>query len=105
DPSSGVVRAIAHLRRPLSHAMAFDLGGLVYVAGGRDASGSPLRAVESIDASTGVVRNVRGLPQPLADAAVAVVGQEAWLFGGWGNGAVADVLVASLAGAGATPTP
>ena len=63
------------------------------------------RAVESIDASTGVVRNVRGLPQPLADAAVAVVGQEAWLFGGWGNGAVADVLVASLAGAGATPTP
>jgi N-acetylneuraminic acid mutarotase len=95
DPGSGRVRTIGHLPRPLGHAVAFSLAGVVYVAGGTGASGSALRGIEAIDLRTGVVRAAGHLPAGLSDAAALVVGGEVWVFGGWRGGPVSDVLVST----------
>jgi len=80
DSRSGAVSVVGHMPRRLAHAMAFALGGHLYVAGGRTSAG----AVDSIwaIAADGTVTQVGKLPGPRSDAGVAVVGSTAWLLGG-----------------------
>jgi hypothetical protein len=96
DPTTGKVRTIGHLPQPIAHAAAFTLGGLVYVAGGRDDAGSAVRGIEAVDPQAGTARRAGRLPSALADPGVVVEGGSAWLFGGWRGVPVSEVLVASL---------
>jgi hypothetical protein len=93
DPGSGRVRLLGRLPAGVGHASAVSLEGSVYVIGGADATGSAVSALARVDATTGAVTS---LPSgtPVADAATAQFGTEAFLIGGRrGGGAIPDVLV------------
>jgi len=96
DPSTGAVTMVAHLPRPLGHAVAFTVGGVVYVAGGVDGSGRTLQTIVAAETGSGRVSVAGKLPAPLSDAAVVVLGGQAWLFGGLRGSAVSQILVASV---------
>jgi hypothetical protein len=80
DLDSGTSTVIGHLPHRLAHAMAFALGGNLYLAGGRTASG-PLSDIVAIG-NDGAVTPIGSLPGPRADAGVAIVGNTAFLLGG-----------------------
>jgi N-acetylneuraminic acid mutarotase len=68
----GAVRQIGTLPNTLTHASATELGGRIYIVGGREqASGAQTAAILEVDPTTGRVTRVGGLPQPLSDAAIA----------------------------------
>ena len=96
DTAGGGIRAISHLRTPLADAAGFTLGGLAYVAGGRTAGGAAVAATVSIDPTSGSIRSVPPLPQPVANMAVASAKSSALLIGGWRGSAVGQILVAAL---------
>ncbi|MGF7237316.1 MAG: hypothetical protein ACQSGP_20480 [Frankia sp.] len=81
DPATGAVTVVARLPRPLSDAVAFSLGGSVWVAGGRVA-GTTSDEILRYDLATGRTVVAGRLPYPVADAAVVVVGNAAYLIGG-----------------------
>jgi hypothetical protein len=93
DPATGTLRIVGHLPMPTGHAMAFVLGGTVYVAGGRVGNGDSDSAnrvsadVWAFDPSSGKVDLAGMLPYPVADAGVAVVGDQAYIVGGETNSA------------------
>ncbi|MBV8559994.1 MAG: hypothetical protein JO050_04435 [Acidimicrobiia bacterium] len=98
DTGSGTATVVGHLPHRLAHAMAFVLGGQLYLAGGRTAAG-PLTDVVAVSPD-GTVTAVGNLPGPRADAGVAVVGNTAWLIGGETTGpanALASVVALSQA--------
>ena len=84
DLASGRVDVAGHLPRPLAHATAVALGGLVLVVGGRHGT-TASRDISWISAK-GFERNVGRLPQALSDAGVAVVGDTAVVVGGETSG-------------------
>ena len=98
DTETGAATVVGHLPHRLAHAMAFVLGGQLYLAGGRTAGG-PLTDVLAI--SPGGAATAAGtLPGPRADAGVAVLGDTAWLLGGETTGplaALASVVTVSRA--------
>jgi hypothetical protein len=65
----------------VTEAAAFTLRGSVFVAGGVRA-GTVQRGVFRLDPSSGAMAPVATLPEPRADAAVAMVGGTAYLIGG-----------------------
>lgn len=80
DSKSGAATVAGHMPLRLAHAMAFTLGGHLYVAGGRTATAA-LDGIWAI-APDGTVTQVGQLPGRRSDAGVAVVGSTAWLLGG-----------------------
>ncbi len=93
DPGSGRVRLLGRLATAVGHASAAQLGGSVYVVGGVDAAGRSVPFGTRVDVTGQKVTRV-ALAVPVADAAVAQVGSQAFLLGGRRNGrAVADVSV------------
>ena len=92
DPHNGRVTLLAHLTTPLAHAAAFTIGQVVYVAGGRDASGAALKTVFAIDAASRRARELPRLPQAVADAAAISNGRVAWLVGGKSDHTLRTVL-------------
>jgi hypothetical protein len=90
DPRSGQVRVLGQLATAVGHASAVTLAGSVYIVGGVDAAGNPVRSATRVDAKvTQLALNV-----PVADAAAAQIGNEAFLLGGRRSGrAVSDVRV------------
>jgi hypothetical protein len=93
DPGSGQVRILGQLATATAHASAVTLGGSVYIVGGVDAAGQTIPSATRVDATAQKVSPL-ALNVPLADAAVAQVGSQAFLLGGRRNGrAVADVFV------------
>jgi len=71
DPATGGVTQIGRLPRATTHAGAADLGGEVYLVGGRgETVDDRSSAVWAINPSTGAVRAAGRLPQPLSDAGV-----------------------------------
>ena len=92
DVRTGRVDVVGHLPRPIAHATAVTLGGLVLVVGGRHGTA----ATHDIAwvSPTGVSRVVGALPRALSDAAVTVVGNTAYVIGGEtsGPGAPADTV-------------
>jgi outer membrane protein assembly factor BamB len=96
DPATGRVRSIGGLPAPTSHAIAFSLRGVVYVAGGLDGSGHAVREVSAIDPAAGTVRPSGALRAAVSDAAAATIGATAWVLGGWRGTAVSQVLHATV---------
>ena len=90
DPASGQVRVLGQLATAVGHASAVTLGGSVYIVGGIDAAGRPDPSATRVnDKVTQLALNV-----PVADAAVAQVGSQAFLLGGRRSGrAVSEVRV------------
>ncbi|MDQ1404117.1 MAG: hypothetical protein QOG03_2433 [Actinomycetota bacterium] len=80
DPKTGRTEVVGHLPTTLGHAMAFSLGGSLFVVGGQ-VGAQPSAAMYRID-SSGRATPVGSLPGPRSDAGVAVVGGSAWLVGG-----------------------
>jgi N-acetylneuraminic acid mutarotase len=93
DPRAGQLRLIGRLATAVGHASAVTLGGSVYIVGGVDASGGPVSLSTRVDVATRTVTQL-ALTIPVADAAVAQVGSQAFLLGGRRGGrAVSDVRV------------
>ena len=93
EPGSGQVRLLGRLATAVGHASAVALGGTVYIVGGLDAAGRAATAGTRVDVAAAKVTPI-GLEVPVADAAVAEVGGEAFLLGGRRSGnAVADVRI------------
>ncbi len=90
DPRSGHTSVVAHLPQALGHASAFVLDGDLFVAGGRNGQ-APTAQIWSIDTSTGAVRAAGALPGARSDAAVAVVGNTAFMVGGELSGPTAPL--------------
>lgn len=83
DPATGRTSVVAHMPHAIAHAMAFTLGGRLYVAGGVEGR-TPLDAIYEIDGAD--VRRVAALPGPRSDAAVAQIGDRVLLLGGENGG-------------------
>jgi hypothetical protein len=93
DPSSGRVRLAGRLATAVGHASAAALGDAVYIVGGLDAAGRAATAGARVDPATAKVIPIP-LAVPVADAAVAEAGGNAFLVGGRRNGqATAEVRI------------
>jgi len=85
DPASGSVRVVAHLPAARTQAMAVSLGGSIFVAGGAAAGTTGARVFDDVlryDPTAHTFSRAGTLPYPTSDAAVAVLGQRAYLVGG-----------------------
>jgi hypothetical protein len=82
DPATGRVSVLGSLPEPLSHAAAATLGGFVYVIGGRDAGGAPVRTLTAIDPRTGVTQPAGKLHAALSDEAAIGLGKTITVAGG-----------------------
>jgi len=83
--ATGRAAVVGHLPDPASGAVAFMLGGRVYVAGGRVQRGSgPVTSngVLAFDPTRDAVTAAGQLPVPAANAAVGVLAGTAYLIGG-----------------------
>jgi len=92
DISTGMVTQAATLPHGVAHAPLVALRGLLYLIGGRDQSGSPVRTIMRIDPRTGVVGPAGTLPMPLADAAAVRSGSSIVVIGGAGASPSAGIL-------------
>jgi hypothetical protein len=85
DLTAGTASVVGRLPAPLTQEMAFTLGGSIYLAGGHSA-GTTTKAIWRFTPGGGSsppqLVQEGTLPEPVADASVAVVGQTAYLFGG-----------------------
>ncbi len=97
DPVDGSVRMVGHLPVGLVGAVAANLDGTIYLAGGSTSvSGtSPRAAIEAFDPATGRVSSAGSLQEAIAYAGAAVAGGRLWIVGGeTATGPVASVQVA-----------
>ena len=89
DVETGRVDITGHLPRPIAHATAVTLDGLVLVVGGRH--GATASADVSWVYPTAFMGVVGRLPRALSDAAIVVVGDTAFVVGGETTGPMAPV--------------
>ena len=85
DPRSHEVVLVGQLPVPLSGAVAVDLGGTIYLAGGDSPAGSSLRPTATIyafDLRRHSFLRAGSLPVAVSNAGAAVLGQRAWIVGG-----------------------
>ena len=88
-----------HLPEPLSRAVVVPgAAGRLVVLGGLTASGATLSGVYAIQTRTGVARPLGSLRAPLHDAAAAVAGGRALVFGGGSSTSVPGVQSAPVTG-------
>ena len=96
DPRSHKVVLVGQLPVPLSGAVAVDLSGTIYVAGGASPAGSSLRPTATIyafDLRSHRFLRVGSLPVAVSNAGAAVLGQSAWIVGGEVAGATPTAAV------------
>jgi hypothetical protein len=94
-----------HLAAPISREVAVtDPQGRLIVLGGLTASGSSADGVYAFHSLTGTARQLGALGAPLHDAAVAVLGGHALVFGGGSSATVATVQSFALGGRGGGAT-
>ncbi|MGH2594644.1 MAG: Kelch repeat-containing protein [Actinomycetota bacterium] len=79
------------LTAPIQRSVAVRSGGLVYIAGGLDASGVTVDGVFSMDPSTGHLTSLGSLPHGAHDAAGAVIGGKLYVFAGGAGSGTNDV--------------
>ncbi len=85
DPGSGAARVVGHLPARRTQAMAVALGGTIFIAGGAAAGTSGAQVFSDVlryDPRAHSFSPAGTLPYATSDAAVAVVGQRAYLVGG-----------------------
>lgn len=81
DPLTGKAAVIAHLASPLEGAVAVNLDGRVYLAGGHGPDGFS-STVYGFEPATGSLVVVGHLPHAVSGAGATVEGGVAWLVGG-----------------------
>jgi putative pyrroloquinoline-quinone binding quinoprotein len=81
------------LPAPVERAVAAVWHGRILIAGGLDAAGRSAAGVFALDPETGDLHNLGGLPQPVHDAAGAMIGGRLYVFGG-GAAASSDTVQA-----------
>jgi hypothetical protein len=84
DLHTGAVTVATSMPGALSHASVVELDGVVYLAGGRTASGAATATIWRVDTRTGTVRRAGELPAAFSDAGAASAGATAYLIGGEG---------------------
>lgn len=90
DPRTGRTTVVGRLPRTLGHAMAFVLGGSLYVAGGRHRTTASARIWRLAVGTGGVRVHAAGrLPRAISDAGTVVVGHRVLLVGGETTGPLA----------------
>ena len=94
--AAGHARVVARLPVPLGHGAAIPIGGRILLAGGRLGPDQPTDRMWWFDPHTRRFTPAGHLPVPLADAAVALDGDRAWLVGGETPGLTDRVLSLSL---------
>jgi hypothetical protein len=88
-----------HLRAPLSREVVVPApGGRLIVLGGLAAGDASVGGVYAIHSGTGAIRRIGALAAPLHDAAAAVIGRRAVVFGGGVTATVATVQAFSVPG-------
>ena len=91
-----------HMAGPLSReVVTAGSPGQLIVLGGLSASDTSTNGVYAVSTATGAVRRIGALPVAVHDAAVAVSGQRALVFGGGSAASVGTVQSFPLAGGGA----
>ena len=91
-----------HMAGPLSReVVTAGSPGQLIVLGGLSASDTSTNGVYAVSTATGAVRRIGALPVAVHDAAVAVSGQRALVFGGGSSATVGTVQSFPLAGGGA----
>jgi hypothetical protein len=95
-----------HLRAPLSREVVVPApGGRLIVLGGLAAGNVSEGGVYAIHSGTGAIRRIGALAAPLHDAAAAVIGRHAVVFGGGVTATVATVQAFTVPGRrGASPS-
>jgi outer membrane protein assembly factor BamB len=84
DPRKGTTSRIGSLPDGVSEASAISgSNGRVYILGGRDAAGNAVTDMTVIDASLRSITPLAPLHTSVADAAVAHIGRDWYLIGGW----------------------
>jgi hypothetical protein len=81
DPATGRSAVVGHLPTAVQGAVAVNLGGHIYVAGGNGPAGTNA-AVWGFEQSVGRVVQEGALPTGVSGAGAAVIGDQAWLVGG-----------------------
>jgi N-acetylneuraminic acid mutarotase len=81
DPRTGRTRVLGKLPWGIGHAMAFTLGGRLYLAGGRRGTKATSR-IWRVDPATAQLTRAGRLPRPISDSAVVQVGKSVALIGG-----------------------
>jgi hypothetical protein len=81
DPVTGRSVVVGHLPRPLQGAVAINLAGFVYVAGGQGPGGVN-GTIWGFEPPTGALVAAGVLKVPVSVAGVVAVGTTAWLVGG-----------------------
>lgn len=79
---TGRTSVVAHLPRPLGHAVAAYVGGRVLLLGGRVAPDTQTDAMWWFDPADGRFTPAGRLPEPVSDASVVSDGRRVWLLGG-----------------------
>jgi outer membrane protein assembly factor BamB len=103
DPATGRVARVGSLPRPLMHAGAATLGGVMYVVGGITSGGGPTDQVVAVSPS-GRSHVVARLPHPLSDAGVAATPAGLVIVGG-SNGVAPVTSVLRMRWTTARPSP
>jgi len=83
DPVTHRASVVGHLTRGIDHAAALNLGGTVYLLGGRS-DGVATDRILRFDRARGAMVPAGRLPTPLFDAAAGVVSGVGYLAGGIG---------------------
>jgi N-acetylneuraminic acid mutarotase len=77
-----IYRGVASLAVPVRYPAVAALGARIYIFGGLDQSGHPVRAVQLVEPGSHTAKVVGSLPAPLAAAAAGVLGRTIYLVGG-----------------------
>ncbi len=81
DVAGGKGTIVGHMPSPVSHAMAFNHDGALFVAGGRTAGGATSDIFE-VDSEKGTTALRGKLPDARSDAGTAALGSKIYLVGG-----------------------
>jgi outer membrane protein assembly factor BamB len=90
-----------HMAAPLSREVVTGSPGQLLVLGGLTVGDASANGVYAVSTATGAVRRIGTLPTPVHDAAAAVAGRRALVFGGGSPATVGTVQSFPLAGGGA----
>jgi DNA-binding CsgD family transcriptional regulator len=94
DPSSNMWKNLAEKPTPVSEANAAVIGGLIYIPGGKLASGLPTNVNEIYDPGTNHWTTGSSMPKALSAYAMTVYEGLIYIFGGWdGSQIVNDAYV------------
>jgi DNA-binding CsgD family transcriptional regulator len=91
DPKTNQWKPLNQKPTPVTDIQAAVVGGLIYVPGGKLASGKPTDIVEIYDPRTNKWSSGKNMPEPLSAYALAVFEGQMYIFGGWNGSSIVNV--------------